>query len=648
MSNRYQRPCLLHRPWAIAILLTCATVFFSAVLCAEALTLPLDERPDWLARDGIVMAGSWEPLLFRVRRDGSDGYTPTAEQLAAYRREHSAEMVARLKELGINFVMMHCHKGAGLEAERESMADAVAFAKLCHEAGLRVGVYTYSGAFLWELLFKEAPEAKDWVVHKEDGQPHTYGRAQYRYYWNRNHPDAQAYYRKIVRFAVEDIKTDLLHFDNYSVGPGSDANSVARFRRYLADTFAPERLEALGFPSLDTVQPPMSGPPDTLLRRAWLNFSCQSLADSYLDMGRYARTLRKDILVECNPGGVGGPIRTPVDHGRLLAGGEAFWDESLRPGFRDGKLATRIRTFKVARRMDNIAFNYTTSPLEAAEAMAFNRDCLGCVCWFEYGDIVERPGFKKPMPPALLPYIRFFHKRRPLLRDAGVVADVAVLRSFPSQVLADPKHAALTHRVEELFIEHRVCFQIIYDQHLAGLSRYRALVLAGCVALSERQIAQIQAYVEAGGRLCLVGPAATHDEWMLPRQVPAFDGLAAASVVQINPDGDILNAVSRACDDAPTLAVHAEPVALGLCTEVTEQPGRRLVHLVNYREDAPFQDVQVRLRLPAGRTVRHVALASPGRETDLELPFEVEEGFVDFRLPEVCVYEIAMVSLESR
>ena len=110
------------------------------------------------------MAGSWEPLPFRVRRDGAEGYTPSPEQQAAYQREHSPEMVAQLKALGVNFVMMHCYKGGGLAAERESMADAVRFSKLCHEAGLRVGVYNYSGAFIWELFFKELPEAKDWLV----------------------------------------------------------------------------------------------------------------------------------------------------------------------------------------------------------------------------------------------------------------------------------------------------------------------------------------------------------------------------------------------------------------------------------------------------------------------------------------------------
>jgi len=280
---------------------------------AEPLTLPLEQRPDWLQRDGIVMAGSWEPLLFRVRRDGSQGYTPTAEQRAAYLREHSPEMIAKLKALGVNFVMMHCYKGAGLEAERESMADAVNFAKLCHDAGLNVGVYNYSGAFIWELLFKEVPQAKDWVIIDKNGRPLTYGTATYRYRWNRNHADAQAFYRQLVRFAVNDIGAELLHFDNYGYGPGQDANSVQRFRNYLGDTFTPKRLKKMGIDELNAVQPPMTGPPENMLRRAWLDFSCRSLTDSYHDMSRYARGLRKDILIECNPGGPGNWIRPPVE-----------------------------------------------------------------------------------------------------------------------------------------------------------------------------------------------------------------------------------------------------------------------------------------------------------------------------------------------
>jgi hypothetical protein len=610
---------------------------------AEPLTLPLSQRPEWLRRDGIVMAGSWEPLSFRVRRDGGSGFIPTDEQRAAYLREHSPEMIARLKDLGVNFVMMHCYKGAGLQAERESMSDAVKFARLCHEAGLRVGVYNYSGAFLWEPLFRETPQAKDWVLLDEKGRPQTYSGATYRYFWNRNHPAAQAFYRQIVSFAVHEIGADLLHFDNYGHGPGYDENSVERFREYLRDRFTPEQLAERGAADVDTAPPPKAARPDSPLRRAWLDFCCQSLADSYRDMSLYARGLRKDILIECNPGGPGDRIQPPVDHGRLLPAGEAFWDEGRRPGYRNGQLTTRIRTYKVARRMDNMAFAYTISPLEMAESMAFNLDCLGCICWFEYAQIVAQPGSKEPSSAALTPFIKFFHARRDLLREAEVVADVAVLRSFPSQVFADRKDAALTYRAEQNLIDNHVPFQIIYDQHLDELPRYRVLVLAGCEAMSDEQVKRVERYVRAGGRICMVGPAGTHNEWMLARKRPALDGLSGPGVGRIGETDDVAAAVRRLCGADLSLSVRASSE---VCVELTQQPGRRLLHLVNYRTDEPARDIGVSVRWPASQSIKTVVLASPLQEADVRLPFEVREGRVEFTVPSVDVYGIVVVTSE--
>lgn len=619
----------------------CLWLLLAGPVLAETLTLPREKRPEWLRRDGIVMAGSWEPLLFRVRRDGADGYTPTAEQLAAYRREHSAEMVAQLKDLGVNFVMMHCYKGGGLEAERESMADAVAFAKRCHDAGLRVGVYNYSGAFIWELFFKERPEAKDWVVRKPDGSPTPYGSANYRYYWNRNHPDAQEFYKGLVRFSVEEIKTDLVHFDNYAVGPGWDTYSVERFRKYLEETFSPEQLRKAGISDVRSATPPKP-PAADLLSYAWADFTSASLAGSYQAMGRFARSLRPDVLVECNPGPVRPAIVPPIDHGRLLQGGEAYWDESWAPTFTDGKLRSRIRTCKVGRCMNNMVFSYITTPLEAAESMAFNLDCLGAICWFEYAKITERPGVDKPMSTALAPYVRFFHDRRELLRDADVVADAAVLRSFPSQVFGGPKVAAVTAAVEDALILGRCPFQILHDHQLADLGRYRVLVLAGCPAMSDEQVKQVRRYVDDGGRLCVVGPLATHDQWMAPREKPALDDLPKDRVLRVEEGGDMVAAVGRACGGLSAV-IEAPP---GLCAEYTAQPNRRLVHLVNYRPDGPVRDVRVDVQLPPGRKVRCVTLASPERGEDRQVEPQSQAGRVSFQVPEASVYEIAVIELE--
>ena len=117
-------------------LICCAVALTSAwiaqAVAADPLTLPVEKRPEWLRRDGIVMAGSWEPLLCRARLNGAKDYMPTPQQRAGYEREHTPEMIASLKALGVNFVMMHCFRGVGLQAEHESMADAARFAKLCH------------------------------------------------------------------------------------------------------------------------------------------------------------------------------------------------------------------------------------------------------------------------------------------------------------------------------------------------------------------------------------------------------------------------------------------------------------------------------------------------------------------------------------
>ncbi len=114
--------------------------------------------------------------MFRVRRDGTS-YEPTPDSEPLGARAQPGD-VARLKALGVNFVMMHCYSGAGLDAERESMADAVRFSKLCHDAGFRVGVYNFSGASLWEPFFRENPQAKDWPVLDAQDKPVSYARGE--------------------------------------------------------------------------------------------------------------------------------------------------------------------------------------------------------------------------------------------------------------------------------------------------------------------------------------------------------------------------------------------------------------------------------------------------------------------------------------
>ena len=290
--------------------------------------------------------------------------------------------------------------------------------------------------------------------------------------------------------------------------------------------------------------------------------------------------------------------------------------------------------------MNNSAFAYTITPLDAAETMAFNMDSFGCISWFEYGKMVASPGSTAPVSPDLQPYIRFFKSRRELFRDAAVVADVAVWRSFASEVFADPQHAKLTAAVEQRLIEDRIPFQIVYDQQLSDLKGYRVLVLAGCVALSDDHIRQIQDFVRAGGRLCIIGPVATHDQWMNPRTVNPLAGLPSDNAIYAAPSDDWMSAIGKACGSAMSVSVQGPP---GLCMEITAQKNRRLVHLVNYDSSQPAKEITVRLQLPSNKKVRSVVLASPERSADIKLPFTKQGDALLFTVPAVKVYEIAVI-----
>jgi len=52
------------------------------------------------------------------------------------------------------------------------------------------------------------------------------------------------------------------------------------------------------------------------------------------------------------------------------------------------------------------------------------------------------------------------------------------------------------------------------------------------------------------------------------------------------------------------------------------------------------------LTLPAERHVKAVTLASPEREHDIELNFKEQAGVVTFAVPEVSIYEIAVVTMK--
>ena len=233
-----------------------------------------------------------------------------------------------------------------------------------------------------------------------------------------------------------------------------------------------------------------------------------------------------------------------------------------------------------------------------------------------------------------------------------------MLRNFSSQAFAPADRRNTSSQVGEELVATRAAFQVIADLHLAELNRYRVLVLADCLAMSDTHVRQIRDYVMAGGRVCVIGPLATHDEWMLPRKQPALGDLPTARVILAKGPKDVPAAIERALGDkqsllvwaktqpARTAAIAAEDPFYGLCTETTRRGNQQFVHLVNYRDGASVKNISIRLRVEGGRRVKSVTLASPEASTDVTATFIQEGEFVTFEVPKVGIYSVAIVSTE--
>jgi hypothetical protein len=542
---------------------------------------------------GIVMAGNWEEPSFRARRMGQMDYRLPADKLADYAREHSPEVIAQLKDLGVNFLMIHCYKGAGLKTEREGMEDARRFAELARRAGMRVGTYI-GGTLLYERLFQEEPRASQWQAFGPRGETLFYHPQQkFRYASVRSHPGFIEYLKKPVRYAIEEIRTDLIHFDNFGTGGSSyDPFSKERFREYL---------RRHGKPPAD---PPITSDLADPLVRDWTDYKCQALAEHYAAMSQYIRSLNPQCAVECNPGGVGSGSATTrgVDHARLLPLGHAFWDENYGAAWVKGVARTRIRTLKVGQLFNNSTFLYCESPLDLAESMAFNVNCLGSVSWFEWGKVETAHLSGKPIPPALKTYIRFFLDHQNLFRHPQGVADVAVLRTFAEQSFGPRKYV----NIEQGLIQAQAAWRIIFDQHLGALDGYRVVVVPEARWLTPDQQRKLDDFARKGG---LVVDSSTVKK---PNDFPAS-----------------LRDRLRVVAEAPS------SVALELCQQ--HDPRRVIVHLVNYNADQVIENIPLTLRWQTWQP-RSVQLYSPDPATQKQLPVHSEKGLCRVTIPQLKVY----------
>jgi len=684
-----------------------ATQIPGLVVGEEAVAGPPRE---WLKNSPFVAVGSWDDMPIFFRRVGGQG---TWEE-ATYRSEHTEATVRKLKDLGVTMAIIDFFKGFGLQAEAEHIHLAGKMAVLLHQHGIRVGLYVGS-TIAYETFLLEEPSAEEWFVPDYLGRPVIYGDQTFRKRVYFMHPGYVDYIKRVVRMGVRDLKADLIHFDNTSLQGRPEIFqhplAVAQFRKYLQSHYsAAELKDRLGFSNVKYVLPPVIERPraviDDPLFQLWTDFRCQQVNRYYAEMQRYVQGLNPAAVIDSNPSSGMAGTNTIWDQGISYPGlfphMEISWTEegNYAGVTSDGILVSKIRTYKTGSILGTQIITYTAgggyyggeggNRASMAESMVFNRQSLGMV-----GGILKAP----ELPDDQKQYIRFFHRNFQYYKDVQNVPDVAVLYSYASMGFNSGRPASSFMLFTQALIQAMAPFDIIFDEHLKNLSKYRVLVLADQECLSDEQMHLIRSFAEQGGGVVATEQTSLYTtrrlrrpdfglnnlfkvsapQWRGPGEVeknlempPLRNSIGRGRVVYIpsvhaaieKPQAErmsslywklplnwkeLIDGVKWAAGGGLSLEVIA-PGTLAVVAELMDQPAknRRMVHLVNYAgpQGKTVSNVRVAVELPQGRRAGPVTLLTPDSGESLKVRGSVEQGRVHFTVPRLDTYTLAVLDLD--
>jgi hypothetical protein len=667
-----------------------------------------NQEPLWIADNPMVFIGDWDAMpIFRRRIGGNPVW-----QQDAYYNEHTEEAVKKYKEMGVTMMLLHFYKGFGLEAEKEHIEEAKKLASICKQNGLRVGVYVGS-TIGYETFLLEKPEAAEWFVPDYMGKPVLYGDQTFRKRVYFMHPGYIDYMKKVIRIAVQDLKADLIHFDNTSMQaePAIFHHSLAikHFRSYLSHKYTPEELvKRFGFSDIRYVEPPLfeenPGKIDDPLFQEWTDFRCYQLAEYYGIMDNYIDSLNPEVAVCNNPhtglSGINTMWKQGIDYPGLLSHTNIIWtEEGNSPAYTgDGILISRIRTYKMAKTLNNRIFTYTTdSKLEMAESMAYNRQGLGMV-----GGLREMEGNQVAqgfeLPADQKNYIKFFHKNFQFYQNISSLADVAVLHSHASMAFNNDRPYQSTYLYEQVLIQEKIPFDIIFDEQLKNLSKYKVLILADQECLNNDKIDLIREFVEQGGGVVATEFTSLYTEWrsrmsdfgmqrMLQISPPAWNGRnSSESILNIavkrnefgkgrvvyipevrpsapKPTGEnmsarywklpvnseeLIDAVKWAAGKDLSIKVTA-PEKVTVELTMSENSDNMMIHLINFGglSGKSLKNIHIDVCVPEGTKVRETELLSPDFSEKLLLDYKVNTDRVTFRIPVLTIYDLVVVHLDK-
>jgi hypothetical protein len=652
---------------------------------------PARYTPQWI-RQGFADAGAThEPWIFQVRRNNPDF---NQWQKADFEYQLSEPYIRALAESGITLYHVGCYKGFGFQAEKEYMDKVANAVAVAHKYGMKADTYVQWNTMAYETFFAEVPEAKTdlWYQIDENGKPllltYSYQQA-YRYRPCFNHDGYMEYYKeKIIRYVVENVKTDFIHFDNFDLNypPAADFNpaTIDAFRKFLRERYSPQqRVERFGFEDVSYVLPPMwndENPADKMeviidpVMQEWIDFRCWTMTTRLAECARFVRNLNREIVIEVNPHGLVGSNRAweaGINHPDLMQYTNVIWTEDdNNPRWEQGVAIGKFRHFKLGRTTGNFIMTYCGKPNDFAEDLALNRT-IG----FLGTDVPVGVGKQ---------YLDFSRENKELFTNAEGAEKVAVLRSYPSMAYNNLETQLAVNMAEQVLQQRQIPFDIIFDQQLGQLRKYYVVVLADQESLSDESLSALKNFVREGGGIVMTENTGKFDRWRRLRKVsftdemllesdpaalkttvkrqyplsfnygkgkvmclsaliqPKIEAKLGMESVWMMPENasELVSAVNWAAGKSFPIRVIA-PEWIGVSHDT--QKDREIIHLFNYNVSTRAGGITLEYR---GRVTK-AWMVSPDDKNRSAIPVTEGNGISELKIPGFPVYIIVVLELKS-
>ncbi|MHC4915251.1 MAG: hypothetical protein ACYTGB_07145, partial [Planctomycetota bacterium] len=499
-----------------------------------------DKLPWWKDEPFLDGPGQQEAIEHKLRRGGS-----SESIIEEYDQAFSPENAERLAAEGHTFIETAFFKGLGLEYERPGWERSRDFLALLRERGVRTGVYTQWGSFFTETFFQELPEAREWVQIGVDGRPIEYGDPPNQYWRWRGCPgnrDFIEFIKRAVKIAIEEIKVDVVYFDNMCLFEGHDTLCYCDccrkgFRQFLDGKYSePGALyRRMGLRNTRDIEPPrfrpctektlVARPITDPLKQEFIEFRCRQFADAWHEVYEYLMELKPDAALMGNPS-------FPRKYNERLTSAIDMWLLRRTPGLyymenavrnvgvRDCAVVSNIRGYRYGRALGSHLMSCCGGEQEPAlsycEGLAFQNGSGG------------------KMNEHARPYRAFFEERKEeFYRGTEELSEVAVLRHDNSLTLRWHETYCVMELAQQMLMVAGLPWMPLWGQQLfdGTLEKYRLLVVPGTGCMGREETAKIAEFVKAGGSAvilenagCYSGHHQTISEW---RFAPLFEGAAA-------------------------------------------------------------------------------------------------------------------------